>query len=63
MQRTSSCAKRIERRSETLILTEQNQKKQQKGAAAAVAGLATGAGPDLELLLNTGVGKNVNLSL
>lgn len=57
MQRTSSYAKRIEQRSETLILTEQNQKEQKKSAAAAAAG------PDLELLLNTGVGKNVNLSL
>lgn len=63
MQRTSSCAKRIEHRSETLILTEQNQKKQQKSAAAIAAGLTPGVGPDLELLLNTGVGKNVNLSL
>lgn len=57
MQRTSAYAKRIEHRSETLILTEQNQKEQKKSAAAAAAG------SDLELLLNTGVGKNVNLSL
>ena len=57
MQRTSAYAKRIEHRSETLILTEQNQKEQKKSAATAAAG------SDLELLLNTGVGKNVNLSL
>lgn len=75
MQRTAACARKIERQSDNLILTEQTHKTQrtQKGAAANDAGvtpaaaaaqpLSDGTGPDLDLLLNTGVGKNINLSL
>lgn len=75
MQRTAACARKIERQSDNLILTEQTHKTQrtQKGAVANDAGvtpaaaaaqpLSDGNGPDLDLLLNTGVGKNINLSL
>lgn len=76
MQRTAACARKIERQSDNLILTEQTHKTQrtQKGAAAAndagmtpaaaaAQPLSDGNGPDLDLLLNTGVGKNINLSL
>ena len=75
MQRTAACARKIERQSDNLILTEQTHKTQrtQKGAVANDAGvtpaaaaaqpLSDGNDPDLDLLLNTGVGKNINLSL
>lgn len=74
MQRTSAYAKRIERRSESLKLTEENQKLKQIADSKA-AGTATdtdasttaaqlaAASLDLDTLLNTGVGKNVNIVL
>ena len=78
MQRTAACARKIERQSDNLILTEQTHKAQRAqggavsaandagitpAAAAAAQPMPAGNGPDLDLLLNTGVGKNINLSL
>ncbi len=70
IQRTSACAKRIERRSDALCITERNQKLLQSNAnqtgstadATAVAQLISD-GTDLDTLLNTGVGQNVNVVL
>lgn len=70
VQRTSSCAKRIERRSDALSITKQHQKllensaKQADGTAdtTAVAQLISD-GTDLDTLLNTGIGQNVNVVL
>ena len=70
MQRTSACAKRIERRSEALSITEKHQKLLENAAkqtehssdATAVAQLVSD-GTDLDTLLNTGIGQNVNIAL
>lgn len=70
MQRTSACAKRIERRGDALSFTEKNQKLLQNAAAqtdnttetTTVAQLISD-GTDLDTLLNTGVGQNVNIIL
>lgn len=69
MQRASSCAKRIERRSDALISTEQHQKllesSKKKSASPAETPVSQlfAAGTDLNTVLNTGVGRNVNISL
>lgn len=72
MQRISSYAKRIEHRSEALDLSEKNQKIQEiaaKKAASTTADTATSAAQivaasmDLDTLVNTGIGKNVNVVL
>lgn len=54
MQRTSACAKRIERRSDTLISTEQHQKLLESSKKQT---------EDLNTVWNTGVGENVNIVL
>lgn len=69
MQRASSYAKRIERRSDALISTEQHQKllenskKNDTSSAEASVSQLFAAGTDLNTVLNTGVGRNVNISL
>lgn len=70
VQQTLACAKRIERRSDALSITKQHQKllenakKQTDGTAdtTAVAQLISD-GTDLDTLLNTGIGQNVNIVL
>lgn len=70
MQRSSACAKRIERRSDALFLTEQYRKRSENAAgqtggtadATAVAQFISD-GTDLDTLLNTGIGQNVNIVL
>lgn len=74
MQRTSAYAKRIERRSESLKLIEGNQASNgiadsyavntdtDNGTSMTAAQLAAGS-LDLDSLLNTGIGRNVNLVL
>ncbi len=70
IQRTSACAKRIERRSDALSVTEKHQKllentSNQTGSTVdttAVAQLISD-GTDLDTLLNTGIGQNVNVVL
>lgn len=76
MQRTSAYAKRIERRSKSLKLTETNQKIKEisdSKASNADTGTNTSASTaaaqlvaeslDLDTLLHTGVGRNVNIVL
>lgn len=70
MQRTNACAKRMERRSETLILTEKwqasaNKKSESTGENTTDNTLAEqfSDNTDLDMLLNTGIGQNVNISL
>lgn len=69
MQRASTCAKRIERRSDALISTEQHQKllesskKKTSSPAETSVSQLFAAGTDLNTVLNTGVGRNVNISL
>lgn len=60
MQRVNTCAKRIERRSDDLVSTEQHQKfsknsKQSESSATEEI--------DINTLLNTGIGRNINISL
>lgn len=77
MQRTSACAKRIERRSESLGLTAKNQELQKIAAnktrenvidstdttePTEVAQIVSQS-VDLDTLLNTGIGQNVNITL
>lgn len=70
MQRTSACARRIERRSEALSVTEQHQKLLEIEKANEESSTDTPAivelfaeGTDLDTVLNTGVGQNVNVSV
>lgn len=74
MQRTSACAKRIERRSDALGLAAKNQELQKiaenKTAGDATVSTDTTAvaqivsqSVDLDTLLNTGIGQNVNITL
>lgn len=72
MQRVSSYAKRIERRGEALELSEKNQKIKEIAAnkaadttanTAAATAQIVAASMDLDTLLNTGIGKNVNVIL
>lgn len=74
MQQTSACAKRIERRSEALGLSAKNQTSKKTETAKATntgstAEASTAAAQlvsesmDLDTLLNTGVGQNVNIVL
>lgn len=74
MQRASACAKRIQRRSDALALATKNQELQ-KIAADKAAGNVTDStdttavaqivsqSVDLDTLLNTGIGQNVNITL
>lgn len=65
MQRASAYAKRLVRRSEVLTVTE-NQERLRKRAAgdnAAAAAQPVSESTDLDTLLNTGIGRNVNVVL
>lgn len=70
MQRTSACAKRIERRSEALMITEQNEKlleiqksKEENSTDTTAVAELFAEGTDLDTVLNTGIGQNVNVSV
>ena len=71
MQRASVCAKRIQRRSDALELATKNQELQKiaaNKAAEDVTGTTAVAqivsqSVDLDTLLNTGIGQNVNITL
>lgn len=70
MQRASACAKRIEHRSDSLTFTEKNQELLQNATSQSAAATDTTAvaqlisdGTDLDTLLNTGIGQNVNIVL
>lgn len=76
MQRTTSCSKRIEKRANELDLTRKMQERLKKESVpspdtpgnesnsyAMDTAIPAAASLDLDLLLNTGVGKNINLVL
>lgn len=70
MERASACAKRIERQSNALIATEQHQKleentKKKSNTATGETSVAQlfAEGTDLNAVLNTGIGGNVNIVL
>lgn len=73
MQRTASCAKRIERRSEALGISDKNQLSKERSASNTVnsntvsepttATQIFSQSVDLDTLLHTGIGQNVNLIL
>lgn len=70
MQRTAACARRIEKRSEALSLTQKNQHLSESAASQTniTSDIVTAAQQnsnhtDLDTLLHTGIGQNVNIVL
>lgn len=63
MQRTSACAKRVERRSNALSLTEKNQALLKNASNPANEDSQASNDADLNALLDNGIGQNINIVL